>query len=202
MIFTQTKLKGAYFIDIEKIEDARGFFGRFWCLNEFKEIGLNTNILNHSIAVSEKAIEIAYKLKENNVTIDIELVEIGALLHDIGRARIHGWKHPIEGGEIIRELGFSEKLARIAETHILGGLSRKDCEILGLPVERHIPETIEEKVVCYADKLTKGTSYVDVEERFNYRIDEYGNTPILKNAKKRVKKIEKEILKLLKFKKK
>ena len=136
-------------------------------LKILEEIGLNTNILNHSIAVSEKAIEIANKLKENNVTIDIELVEIGALLHDIGRARIHGWKHPIEGGEIIRELGFSEKLARIAETHILGGLSRKDCEILGLPVERHIPETIEEKVVCYADKLTKGTSYVDVEELIN-----------------------------------
>ena len=52
MIFTQTKLKGAYFIDIEKIEDARGFFGRFWCLNEFKEIGLNTTWVqgNHSFS--------------------------------------------------------------------------------------------------------------------------------------------------------
>jgi len=167
-----------------------------------EEVGLHRNIINHSIAVADKALEIAKKLKENGVTVDIKLVEIGALLHDIGRSKIHGWQHPITGGEIIRSKGYSEKLARIAETHILGGLSKKDCQILGLPVNRYIPENIEEKIVCYADKLTKGTVYITVEERFDIWIDEYGNTPILKNAKKRVTKIEKEIQKLLKFHKK
>ena len=167
-----------------------------------QEVGLNQNIINHSIAVADKALEIAKNLKNNGVTVDITLVEIGALLHDIGRSRVHGWLHAIEGGNIIREKGFSEKIARIAETHILGGFSKKDCQILALPVNRYLPETIEEKIVCYADKLTKGTIYLTVEQRFDLWIDEYGDTPILKNAKKRVKKIEKEIQKLLKFKKK
>lgn len=171
-------------------------------LNLLELAELNRNIINHSIAVAEKALEIAQILKNNKVTVDIQLVEIGALLHDIGRSRIHGWQHAIAGGDIIRENGYSAKLARIAETHILGGLSEKDCQILGLPVNRYLPETIEEKIVCYADKLTKGSVYISVEERFNIWIEEYGNTPILKNAKKRVKKIEKEIQKLLKFKKK
>ncbi|MFX1451199.1 MAG: HD domain-containing protein [Promethearchaeota archaeon] len=166
-----------------------------------QEVGLNQNIINHSIAVADKALEIAKNLKNNGVTVDITLVEIGALLHDIGRSKVHGWLHAIEGGNIIREKGFSEKIARIAETHILGGFSKKDCQILALPVNRYLPETIEEKIVCYADKLTKGTIYLTVEQRFDLWIDEYGDTPILKNAKKRVKKIEKEIQKLLKFKK-
>ena len=166
------------------------------------KVGLSENIINHSIAVADKALEIAQKLKGNGVTLDINLVEIGALLHDIGRSKIHGWHHAIEGGEIIREKGFSEKIARIAETHILGGLSKKDCEILALPVNRYIPETIEEKIVCYADKLTKGSIYISVEDRFNIWIEDHGQTQILKNSRKRVKKIEKEIQKLLKFKKK
>ena len=163
------------------------------------KVGLNENIINHSIAVANKALEIAQKLNTNRITLDIRLIEIGALLHDIGRSRIHGWKHSIIGGNIIRENGISEKVARIAETHILGGLSKKDAQILGIPVGRYIPETIEEKIVCYADKLTKGKNYISVEERFDLWIDEHGKTLILKNAIKRVKKIEKEIQKLIKF---
>lgn len=166
------------------------------------EVGLGQNIVSHSIAVADKALEIAQQLIENGITLDLNLVEIGALLHDIGRSKIHGWHHAAEGGEIIREKGLSEKVARIAETHILGGFSKKDAQLLGLQVRRYIPETIEEKIVCYADKLTKGTNYIPIEERFDIWATDYGKTPILKNAKKRVKKIEKEIEKLLKFKKK
>jgi len=44
MIFTETKLKGAFIIEIKKLEDERGFFGRAWCQKEFEEHGLNGNI--------------------------------------------------------------------------------------------------------------------------------------------------------------
>ena len=40
MKFIETRLEGAYLVEIEKIEDDRGFFGRAWCCNEFDEIGL------------------------------------------------------------------------------------------------------------------------------------------------------------------
>lgn len=55
MIFTETKLKGAWLVEIKKIEDDRGFFGRSWCQQEFKEHGLNGNIcqINTSLALKK-----------------------------------------------------------------------------------------------------------------------------------------------------
>jgi dTDP-4-dehydrorhamnose 3,5-epimerase len=50
MIFTETKLKGAYIIDINKLEDDRGFFGRTFCKKEFESLGLNANTIQTNIA--------------------------------------------------------------------------------------------------------------------------------------------------------
>ncbi len=50
MIFTETNLAGAYVIDLEKLEDDRGFFARAFCQNEFKEHGLNPVIAQANIA--------------------------------------------------------------------------------------------------------------------------------------------------------
>jgi dTDP-4-dehydrorhamnose 3,5-epimerase len=44
MIFTETKLKGAYVIELEKIGDDRGFFSRVWCQKEFEAQGLVARI--------------------------------------------------------------------------------------------------------------------------------------------------------------
>lgn len=41
MIFTETKLKGAFIIDLERRGDNRGFFARFFCRDEFEAHGLN-----------------------------------------------------------------------------------------------------------------------------------------------------------------
>lgn len=41
MKFTETKLKGAYVIEIEPISDDRGFFARSWCQQEFSDRGLS-----------------------------------------------------------------------------------------------------------------------------------------------------------------
>ncbi len=54
MIFTETKLKGAFIIEIKKLEDERGFFGRAWCHNEFKEHGLNPNICQINTSYTKK----------------------------------------------------------------------------------------------------------------------------------------------------
>lgn len=54
MIFTETKIKGAYFIDLEKHEDERGFFARIFCKNEFAVQGLVTEFVQCSISYNEK----------------------------------------------------------------------------------------------------------------------------------------------------
>ena len=54
MIFTETELKGAYIIDIKKLEDERGFFGRSFCRREMEEHGLNGNIVQTNTSLSLK----------------------------------------------------------------------------------------------------------------------------------------------------
>ena len=54
MKFTETKLKGAFVIEIEKLEDERGFFARAFCRKEFEAHGLNPNIAQASISFNSK----------------------------------------------------------------------------------------------------------------------------------------------------
>jgi len=54
MIFTETKLKGAFIIDIEPREDERGFFARSWCEDEFKSHGLNPHLAQCNISFNKK----------------------------------------------------------------------------------------------------------------------------------------------------
>jgi len=54
MKFTESKLQGAYVIEVEKIEDDRGFFGRLWCEKEFQKYNLNTNIVQSNVSLSKK----------------------------------------------------------------------------------------------------------------------------------------------------
>jgi dTDP-4-dehydrorhamnose 3,5-epimerase len=50
MKFTETKLKGAFLIDVEKREDERGFFGRAWCKKEFEDHGLNPDAVQANVS--------------------------------------------------------------------------------------------------------------------------------------------------------
>jgi dTDP-4-dehydrorhamnose 3,5-epimerase len=54
MIFTETKLQGAYIIDIECKEDARGFFARAFCQKEFNAYGLKPIIAQANVAFNYK----------------------------------------------------------------------------------------------------------------------------------------------------
>ncbi|MFN8487872.1 MAG: dTDP-4-dehydrorhamnose 3,5-epimerase [Caldilineaceae bacterium] len=55
MNFVETKLKGAYIIDLKKIEDDRGFFARGWCQNEFKTYNLNPNSAQLNVGFNYKS---------------------------------------------------------------------------------------------------------------------------------------------------
>jgi dTDP-4-dehydrorhamnose 3,5-epimerase len=53
MIFTETKLKGAYIIKPEKLEDDRGYFARSFCRWEFLKHGLNSHIVQCSASYNK-----------------------------------------------------------------------------------------------------------------------------------------------------
>jgi dTDP-4-dehydrorhamnose 3,5-epimerase len=53
MIFTETKLQGVFIIDIDRIEDERGFFARTWCQREFEAHGLCTLLAQCNISFNK-----------------------------------------------------------------------------------------------------------------------------------------------------
>jgi dTDP-4-dehydrorhamnose 3,5-epimerase len=54
VIFAETRLKGAYIIEPERLLDERGFFARTWCQKEFQLHGLNTNVVQCNISYNKK----------------------------------------------------------------------------------------------------------------------------------------------------
>jgi len=54
MNFSETKLKGAYLIEPERLADERGFFARSWCQREFDEHGLNSKLVQCNLSFNHK----------------------------------------------------------------------------------------------------------------------------------------------------
>ena len=129
------------------------------------------NVIDHSLAVYKKAMEIAANFDDA----DKDLIRKGALLHDIGRSKTHGITHAIEGVEIAKKYGYGEDVLNIIERHIGAGITELEAEKLGLPVKSYLPETLEEKIVAHADNLTSGSKEVDIDfvmKKWKRRIDD------------------------------
>lgn len=54
MKFTETRLKGAFIVEIEKLADDRGFFARSWCRKEFEARGLTSRVLQANVSFNRK----------------------------------------------------------------------------------------------------------------------------------------------------
>jgi uncharacterized protein (TIGR00295 family) len=129
------------------------------CLEILRSSGCSNQVIAHCMAVEEVAVKIARR-----TNCDMDLVSSGALLHDIGRARTHGIKHAVEGGNLVRELGLPESIIRIIERHVGAGISKGEACLLGLPERDYIPNTLEEKIVAHADNLINENMKRPVEE--------------------------------------
>jgi len=161
-----------------------------------KEKGCSQDVVEHCKRVSAKADEVAEKINSCGHKVDVALVRVGGMLHDIGRCVTNDVSHGVEGGKIVRALR-EEELARIVERHVGGGI--KAGEIAGFPKRDFMPETLEEKVVCYADKLIE-------EMQDGIRENDDASHEIAKLEKKfgkehpapqRLRKIQEEIKKLV-----
>jgi uncharacterized protein (TIGR00295 family) len=84
---------------------------------------------------------------------NIQLVEAGALLHDIGRSKTQGIMHGVEGAKIATELGLPLSIVNIIERHLGAGIPLEEAAMLGLPPKDYMPITLEEKIVAHADNL-------------------------------------------------
>ena len=128
------------------------------CLDLLKKSGCSDKVIRHCKAVRDVAVRIAKKAHA-----DVELVEAGALLHDIGRSKTHGVFHVLEGVKIARKLRLPEDIINIIERHIGAGLSAEVAGRLNLPPRDYIPKTLEEKIVCHADSLIDNCEKQNIE---------------------------------------
>jgi len=129
-----------------------------------KEVGCKRNVIRHAIVVHGLAYYMGSRLYAKGRRIDLDLLQIGALLHDIGRSKTHTVKHGYVGAQILREKGMGERLALIIERHVGGGIDREEAAELGLPPRNYIPVSLEEKIVCYADKLVASKELISFRE--------------------------------------
>jgi len=132
-------------------------------LNILYESGCSKRVIAHCIAVSALSVNFAKACQKKGLKLDVNLVEIGALLHDIGRSKSHGINHAIIGGQIAKSLNLPKSIVSIIECHIGGGISSDEAKRLGLPIKDYFPVTLEEKIVTYADKLVEKAKVVPIE---------------------------------------
>ena len=124
----------------------------------------SAEVVKHCKAVVKLAMETAEALKAKVINVDLELVEIGAILHDIGRSKTHSVHHAILGAEIAKSAGLPDSVISIIKRHVGGGITSSEAEALGWPIgDVYVPLTLEEKIVSYADKLIEKSKRVPIE---------------------------------------
>lgn len=152
------------------------------CTVLLRRAGCSDGVIAHCRAVRDLALTYA-----SDPLVDRDLVEAGALLHDIGRGVTHDLCHAEVGGEICRSFGLDEAIAGIVERHIGAGLTADECSLLGLIPRDCMPRTLEEKIVAHADNLVKGARIIVLEERLQHAIT------LPRRQRKRIRRLAQEM---------
>ena len=120
-------------------------------------------LVAHSEAVAKKALAVAQRVE--HLRPDLRFIEEAALLHDIGifltdspEIGCFGDKpyicHGYLGREILEREGFSRH-ALVCERHVGVGITKEEIvrKKLPLPVREMVPVSLEERIICFADKF-------------------------------------------------
>ncbi|MBW2995936.1 HD domain-containing protein [Candidatus Woesearchaeota archaeon] len=157
-----------------------------------KKHGLDDIKIKHCEKVSEIAVFLAKKLIEKGEKIDVNLVEIAGLLHDVGTVEEKDKaEHAKAGEKILEKLNFDQKLITIVRKHLLSA-------IIEDPLE-----TWEEKLVFYADKRVNSheVRIVSLDERMHRWPDYFPEVrQLILDSIEATKQLEKEIFKNLDIK--
>lgn len=137
-------------------------------------------IWTHSNIILKIADKIVSNLKDKQIFVNEELLNQGVLLHDIGVYNCYDEelnndknapayiKHGILGYEILKKESVAESVARFCMSHTGVGLTVSAIEKGNLPLPKvdMIPISLEEEILCYADKFhSKHPSFTSFEEQ-------------------------------------
>lgn len=119
--------------------------------------------------------EIVWRIAEqliarSSLQVDADLVRAGCLLHDIGVYALYDGdghiapgdyiRHGVLGHDILSKENYPERLCRFCSCHTGVGITKHDVLAQGLPLPPcdYLAETVEERLVMYADKFHSKTS--------------------------------------------
>ncbi len=151
-------------------------------------------LISHSRAVAEKALLIAKKAE--HFSPDLKFIEEAAMLHDIGifltdakDIGCFGEKpyicHGVLGRKILEKEGF-QKHGLVCERHIGVGITAEEVKSknLPLPLKNMSPLSVEEEIICLADKFFNKSSNNAFQEKTAGQI----RKSLLKHGKSKVEK--------------
>lgn len=139
--------------------------------------------MDHAEHVAQKSIDIALRIPHLNP--DTEFIQEAAMLHDIGIFMTHSpsihctGEHPyvchgLLGRELMDSLGFPRH-GLVCERHTGAGITAENIinNNLPLPCRDMVPVTIEEEIICFADKFySKRAKWKGVEKSIDRIMDE------------------------------
>lgn len=148
------------------------------CLGWYMELGATHTLLSHVQNVAAIAYQLSLWLEQTGLQVNPLLAHRGGLTHDLSKLQEQTEKnHAVLAAEFLESKKQFE-LAEIARRHLIGDL-----------VSDHTkPQTWEEKIVNYADKLSEGNTIVSIDERLEalqHRYPDFAlkikkNTPLVK----------------------
>ncbi|MFX0207803.1 MAG: HD domain-containing protein [Candidatus Hodarchaeota archaeon] len=162
------------------------------------------NTWQHSEVVWKFSVWIAEQAQKNGYSVDMKFLKKACFVHDLGRS-ITGSKgskelkppifHGIIGGDLLRERG-CPRLARVCETHIGGGITKEEAKEMGLPQQDYLPNSIEEKIVCYTDARVFFDPHVrkDVIKPFQKAYERFS---VYGDSSKRLQAMEQELERII-----
>jgi len=147
-------------------------------------------LLIHSEIVKEKALSIAYR--KPKLKLDVEFIAQASMLHDIGifkcnapllqcRGTHQYIEHGYLGADILRAEGLHLH-ALVAERHTGVGLTKQMIieNNLPLPQRDMIPLSLEEQVICYADKFYSKSKLTDAHtvQKIRKDLSQFGESQV------------------------
>jgi putative hydrolase of the HAD superfamily len=158
------------------------------CTNWYMELGATHTLLSHVNNVAAIAYQISIWMERKGYSVNSLLTHRGGLTHDLAKLQHQNQKNHAELAADFLMTKVQIDLADIARRHLIGDLSS----------DENRPQTWEQKIVNYADKLSEGSSVVSLDDRLLALQNRYPdfaekiriNTPF-------VKSLEHEILSAL-----
>lgn len=146
----------------------------------------------HAVAVTRKAVAVARRMPHLNP--DIAFIEEAAMLHDIGICFTNAPSigctgnypyvcHGYLGRKMLEDRGL-HRHALVCERHVGAGLSAVEISARGLPLPDRdmLPESIEEEIICFADKFfSKKNRELNTERPISdvvRDLEKYGPAPV------------------------